>query len=135
LRPGQSDVKLGPVSSTLKMPATCQPTAMHHVQAKRRQPERGTCGLPGIRIHSHVIQLIHRNVGAESSCKKMPADISLRQTVHSIHLTSWLQNLGFPPTAEITTGPSPALSLPSLFFPILPSTSYSKVLFLADILG
>ena len=66
---------------------------------------------------------------------KMPADISLRQTVHSIHLTSWLQNLGFPPTAEITTGPSPALSLRSLFFPILPSTSYSKVLVLADILG
>lgn len=66
---------------------------------------------------------------------EMPADISLRQTVHSIHLTSWLQNLGFPPTAEITTGPSPALSLRSLFFPILPSTSYSKVLVLADILG
>jgi hypothetical protein len=40
--------------------------------------------------------------------------------------------LGFPPTAEITTGPSPALSLPSLFFPILPSTSYSKVLFFED---
>jgi hypothetical protein len=28
------------------------------------------CGLPGIRSHSHVMQLIHWNVGAEPSCTK-----------------------------------------------------------------
>jgi hypothetical protein len=79
-RRNQFPVKLDPVISALKMPATCQPTAIHDIHAR-------TWYIAVSQIlevtYSHVLQLIHRNSGQTSHSAAMYCKNARRHFVSS----------------------------------------------------